>query len=117
MYTTELETLDPLYNSPIDVNGGVLVPPFPVVYNHLLCLDHIQGCCPGKECSCASSPSATLHYLVFYVFLCVITYSQQELFDTRETAAHQHYDQDNDLSESDAKFVPPRAIELIPEAD
>ena len=25
------------------LNGGVLGPPFPVVHNHLLCLDHIEG--------------------------------------------------------------------------
>ena len=30
-------------SSPIDENGGVLSPPFPVVHNHLLCLDHVEG--------------------------------------------------------------------------
>ena len=29
--------------SPVDENGGVLCPLFPVVHNHLLCLDHIEG--------------------------------------------------------------------------
>ena len=30
---------------------------------------------------------------------------------------HQHYDQEYNFPESDPLFVPPRAIELIPEAD
>jgi hypothetical protein len=30
---------------------------------------------------------------------------------------HQYYDQEYDSPESDPLFVPPRAIELIPEAD
>ena len=29
--------------APVDENGGVLSPPFPVVHNHLLCLDHVEG--------------------------------------------------------------------------
>ena len=41
--TKELEALNLLHYSPIDENGGVLGPPFPVVHNHLLCLDHIEG--------------------------------------------------------------------------
>ena len=28
---------------PVDMNGGVLSPPFPIVHNHLLCLDHVEG--------------------------------------------------------------------------
>jgi hypothetical protein len=32
----ELETLDPLHHSPVDVNGGLFSPPFPVVHNQLL---------------------------------------------------------------------------------
>jgi hypothetical protein len=41
--TKELETLDPLQNSPVDVNGGLFGPPFPVVHGLLLCLAHIEG--------------------------------------------------------------------------
>ena len=41
--TKELEVLNPLHYSPVDENGGVLGPPIPVVHNHLLCLDHIEG--------------------------------------------------------------------------
>ena len=37
------EVLNLLHYSPIDENGGVLGPPFPVVHNHLLCLDHVEG--------------------------------------------------------------------------
>ena len=40
MDTKELEALN---FSPIDENGGVLGPLFPVVHNHLLCLDHVEG--------------------------------------------------------------------------
>ena len=36
--TKELETLDPLHYNPVDVNGGMFGPPFPVVHNHLLSL-------------------------------------------------------------------------------
>ena len=43
MDTKELETLDPLLYSPIDVNGGVFGPPFPVVHDQLLCLAHVEG--------------------------------------------------------------------------
>ena len=43
MVTKELETLDPLHYSPVDVNGGRLGPPFPVVHDQLLCLAHIEG--------------------------------------------------------------------------
>ena len=42
MDTKELEALNLLHLSPIDENGGVLGPPFPVVQNHL-CLDHVEG--------------------------------------------------------------------------
>ena len=41
--TKELEALNLLHYSPVDENGGVLGPPFPVVHNHLLCLDHVEG--------------------------------------------------------------------------
>ena len=41
--TKELETLDPLQYSPVDVNGGLFGPPFPVVHGLLLCLAHIEG--------------------------------------------------------------------------
>ena len=41
--TKELEALNPLLYSPVNENWGVLGPPFPVVNNHLCCLDHIEG--------------------------------------------------------------------------
>ena len=43
MDTKELEALNLLHYRPLDENGGVLGPPFPVVHNHLLCLDHVEG--------------------------------------------------------------------------
>ena len=41
--TKELEVLNLLHYSPIDENGVVLGPPFPVVHNNILCLDHVDG--------------------------------------------------------------------------
>ena len=41
--TEDLETLDPLHYGPIDVNGGFLGPPFPVLHNLLLCLADVEG--------------------------------------------------------------------------
>ena len=38
-----LEALNLLHYSSVDENGGVLGPLFPVVHNHLLCLDHVEG--------------------------------------------------------------------------
>ena len=43
VYTKELEALNLLHYSPVNENGGVLGPPFPLVHNHLLCLDHDEG--------------------------------------------------------------------------
>ena len=43
MYTKELETLDLLHFSPVDVNGGLFGPPFPIVHDQLLCLADIEG--------------------------------------------------------------------------
>ena len=43
MDTKELEALNLLNYSPVNENGGVHGAPFPVVHNHLLCLDHIEG--------------------------------------------------------------------------
>jgi hypothetical protein len=43
MDTKELETLDPLHIGPVDVNGGLFGPPFPVVHNPRLCLAHNEG--------------------------------------------------------------------------
>ena len=43
MDAKELEALNLIHYSPVDENGGVLGPPFPVVYNHLLCLGHDEG--------------------------------------------------------------------------
>ena len=42
-HTKELEALNPLQYSPVDENGGLQGPPLPVVHNHLLCLDHVEG--------------------------------------------------------------------------
>uniref|UniRef100_A0A8C7F649 SWI/SNF related BAF chromatin remodeling complex subunit ATPase 2 n=1 Tax=Oncorhynchus kisutch TaxID=8019 RepID=A0A8C7F649_ONCKI len=41
--TKELETLDPLYYSPVDVNGGLFGLPFSVVHDQLLCLAQTEG--------------------------------------------------------------------------
>ena len=43
MDTKELETLDPLHYRPVGVNGGLFGPPFPVVHDHLICHDYIEG--------------------------------------------------------------------------
>jgi hypothetical protein len=42
--TKELEALDPLHHSPINVNWAVLgLPLFPVVHDQLLCLSGVKG--------------------------------------------------------------------------
>jgi hypothetical protein len=41
--TKELEALNLLHYIPVDENGGVLGPLFPVVNNHLLCFDDVEG--------------------------------------------------------------------------
>ena len=38
--TKELETLDPLHCSPVNVNGGLFGPAIPTVHTQLLCLAH-----------------------------------------------------------------------------
>ena len=43
MDTEELVTLNPLHYSLVDVNGGMLSPPFPVVHDQLLCLADVEG--------------------------------------------------------------------------
>ena len=43
MDTKELESLNLLHCSPVDENAGALNPLFPVVHNHLLRLDHVEG--------------------------------------------------------------------------
>ena len=43
MDAKELEALNLLHYCPVEENVGVLGSPFPVVHNHLLCLDHIEG--------------------------------------------------------------------------
>ena len=43
MDTAELEAFDPLHYSPTVVNGVVLDPPFPVVYDQLLFLVDVEG--------------------------------------------------------------------------
>ena len=43
MDTKELEALNLFHYSPVDDNGCVLGPPFPVVHNHLLCLGYVEG--------------------------------------------------------------------------
>ena len=40
--TKELEALNLLHYSYVNENGGVLVLPFPVVHNHLLCFDDVE---------------------------------------------------------------------------
>ena len=47
MDTNELETLNLLHYSPVDVNGGLFGPPFPAVHDQLLCLAHIV---PAPHC-------------------------------------------------------------------
>ena len=41
--TKELEALDPLHFRPVNFNGDLFSPPFPVVHDQLLCLAHIEG--------------------------------------------------------------------------
>jgi hypothetical protein len=41
--TKKLEALNLFQCSPVDEIGGVFSPLFPVVHNHLLCLDHVEG--------------------------------------------------------------------------
>jgi hypothetical protein len=41
--TKELDTLNLLHYSSIDMNWGLRDPPLPIVHNHLLCLDHVEG--------------------------------------------------------------------------
>ena len=43
MDTKELAALNPLHSRPVDVNGGVLRPPFPVGYSQVLCLADVEG--------------------------------------------------------------------------
>ena len=40
--TEVLEALDPLHYSPVDMDGGVLGPAFPVVHDHSICLAHVE---------------------------------------------------------------------------
>jgi hypothetical protein len=40
---TQRNMRNPLYFSPVDVNGGVLSPPFPVVHDLLLYLTDVEG--------------------------------------------------------------------------
>ena len=41
--TEKFKDLDPLHYSPIDVDGGVLGSPFPVVHDQVLCLADVEG--------------------------------------------------------------------------
>ena len=43
MWTPRNLTLNLLHYSTVNVNGGLFGPPFPIVHNQLLCLDHIKG--------------------------------------------------------------------------
>ena len=43
MDTEELEALNPLHYSPIDVDGGVIAPPFHLDHDQLLCLADVKG--------------------------------------------------------------------------
>ena len=43
MWTPRNLTLNLLHYSPVDENGGVFGPPFPVVHDQLFCLAHVEG--------------------------------------------------------------------------
>ena len=43
MDTEELDALNPLQYSLVDVNWGVLGPLFPIVHDQLLCLADVEG--------------------------------------------------------------------------
>ena len=43
MDTEEIEALNPLHYNPVDGNRDVVGPPFPVVYDQLLCLTDVEG--------------------------------------------------------------------------
>ena len=43
MVLNGVEALDLLHYGPVDVNGGVLGPQFPVVHYQLLCLADVEG--------------------------------------------------------------------------
>jgi hypothetical protein len=47
--TKELVVLNPLNYSPIDVNGGGLRSPFPVIHYQLLCLAHVEQISEGMR--------------------------------------------------------------------
>ena len=64
MDTKELEALNLFHYNPIDENGGVLRPPFPVVHNHLLSLDHIEGEVDVLALQCKVSDLLPIGYLV-----------------------------------------------------
>jgi hypothetical protein len=49
--------------------------------------------------------------------LSVITYRREELLYIRAMSTYQHHDQEYDFPEADPLFEPPKAFELIPEAD
>ena len=40
---TPRNPLNPLHYSPVDVNGGLFGPPFPVLHDQLICLVHTEG--------------------------------------------------------------------------
>ena len=43
MWTPRNLKLNTLHYSPVNVNGGLFGPPFPIVHDQLLCLAHIEG--------------------------------------------------------------------------
>ena len=49
--------------------------------------------------------------------LSVIAYSREDLLNIRATSTYQHYNQEYNFPEADPLSEPPRAFELIPEAD
>ena len=64
MDTKELETLNPLYYSPVNVNRGLFGPPFPVVHDQPLCLAHVQEEVVVLAPHCQFSDLLTIGYLI-----------------------------------------------------
>ena len=64
MDTKDLETLDPLHYSPVDVNGGLFGSPFPVVHDQRLCLAHIEGAVVVLAPNCQESDLLPIGCLV-----------------------------------------------------
>ena len=59
-----METLDPLHYSPVNINGGLFGPPFPVVHNQLHCLAHIEREVVVLAPHCQSSDLLPIGHLI-----------------------------------------------------